>query len=132
MGRNGNGKKPRWGTLDPKLLDPSGGQVDQPAVLPGYEGVPFRGPIPNVKESDPFYRQPQIGSKVHIEILDLSNDEHLERYSKVSQMVANGFAKMSQERIEYDPDKKNWRVFVRWLEMYAYDPTKGNNYGRNR
>lgn len=132
MGRNGNGKKEQWGSIHPQLLDPTGGQMDAKPVLPGYEGVPFRGPIPNLKDTDPYHKQPQVSAKVHIEILDLTKPDHLERYEKVSQMVANGFAKMSQERIEYDPDKKNWRVFVRWLELFAYDPSKGHNHGRTR
>ena len=133
MGRNGGSGTKRWGKLDPRLLDPSGGQVDEPPIMPGYEGVPFRGSsIPHVKETDPYHMQPQIGSKVHVEILDLSDEKQLERYQKVCQMIANAFGKISQERIEYDDKKKNWRVFIRWLEMFAYDPKKGNDYGRYR
>ena len=128
MGRNG--KQHQWGTLDPKLLDPTGGQVHEAPILPGYDGVPFRGQIPNVKTTDPEYRQPQVGSVVHIEILDLTKDEHLKRYSEVCQMIANGFGKISQERIEFDNKKNNWIVFIRWLEMFAYDPSKGSNHGR--
>lgn len=130
MGRNG--KQQRWGTLDPQLLDPSGGQMHQSPVLPGYDGVPFRGPIPNVKETDPEHMQPQIGSKVHIEVFDLSDSDQLKRYRDACQMIANGFGKMSQERIEFNPTKKNWLVFIRWLELFAYDPAKGNNHGRSR
>jgi hypothetical protein len=129
MSRNG---KQRWGSLDPKLLDPTGGQMHQQPMLPGYDGVPYRGAIPNVKQLDPEHKQPQVGAKVHVEILDLSKDEDLKRYRDVCQMIANDFGKISQERIEFDDKKKNWLVFIRWLEMFAYDPAKGHDHGRYR
>lgn len=131
MGNNGNGKT-QWGRLDPNLLDPTGGQVNERPILPGFEGLPFRGSVPNIKETDPDHLQPQVGYKAHVEILDLSKPKELERYRDVCQMITNGFGQISQERIEYNKTKKSWLIFIRWLEGYTYDPSKGHNHGRYR
>jgi hypothetical protein len=106
--------------------------MDAPPILPGFQGVPYRGMIPDLKTEDPDHIQPQIGQKVHIEVLDLSKDPDLERYRIVSQMVANGFAVISKEDVRFVEESKNWRVFIRWLELFAYDPSKGLKNERDR
>ncbi len=120
-GKGGNGKA-SWGNFPQVLLDPTGGRAEQPPVLPGWNGRPFRGPVPHLKEDDPEHRQPQEAAKVHVDILDLSILKHRETYQKISQMVANGFALISFEERKYDPKKKNWRVLIRWFELFAYMP----------
>ena len=118
----------RWDELDEKLLDPTGGQMHKPPVFPGFEGLPFRGDVFSRKADDPEHMQPQIGAKAHVDVLDLSNEDHMKRYRKICQMVANGFAKISQERLDFDG--KKYVTFIRWLEMFAYNPKRGLNYGR--
>ena len=128
---NGNGKD-NWGNFPEVLIDPTKGKMDEPPVLPGWNGRPFRGPIPHLREGDP---EPKEGAKVHVDVLDLSKKEDLGKYRELSQMVANGFAMISFEKQEYDPVKKNWRVLVRWYEVFAYMPdavSRGIMYGHPR
>lgn len=129
-GGNGKTAEPvRWGSdpIEPELLDPSG-QAGEKSVLPGYDGYPFRGPIPLLRNDDPARRQPEIQTKVHVDILDLSKEPDMKRYRALCQMITNGFAQFSKEDVRYDEKKKNWRVFVRWLEYYTTLP-KGDAYG---
>lgn len=120
---NGNGKeRGSWGSFPDILIDPTGGRMDEKPVLPGWNGRPFRGPVPNLRADDPEHRQPQEAARVHVEVLDLSKPADLGKYQELSQMVANGFAMISFEKQEYDPAKKNWRVLVRWFEIFAYMP----------
>lgn len=124
---NGNSKARRnWGVIDPQLLDPHGA-MHKNVSLPGYEGVPFRGSVPDLRTSDPEQLQPQFGQKVHIEILELWDTKQLERYREICQVVANGFGAVSKEDTQYDNSKKNWRVFIRWLEYYTTVEKGGSN-----
>ena len=127
---NGNGKHPERPALpkaepkprfDPRLLDPTGA-AGKPLVFPGYEGVPFRGTVPNIKESDPDEQRPQLGMQVRVDILDLSKPEDLEYYGQISQMVGNGFAQISFEERQFIEEKKSWLVLLRWMLHFAYMP----------
>lgn len=97
--------------------------------MPGYDGLPFRGDVPDLKNDDPEHKLPQIGQTAHVEILDLSIKDQLKHYEEVCQLVANGFAAISKEDMQWDPKKKNWRVFLRWIE-YFMSIKKGGTNGR--
>jgi hypothetical protein len=105
--------------IDTRLLDP-GGVHGKPVVLPGVDGVPFRGRIPDLKDTDA--KQPEIGYETFVEILDLSKPEDLKHYEDIWQLISNQYALLSSEEKHYDPDRKNWRVFIRWALMYTYVP----------
>ena len=107
----------RWN----RLLDPHQTK-DKDFTLPGWDGMPFRGPIPYLKESDPDYRQPQVAYEPHVWILDLSLKEDLEDYRSVYQLVTNGAAVISAEERQYDQDSKNWRIFLRWALVFTHIP----------
>ena len=129
MTKSGNGKA-RWGSaaIDPVLVDPTG-QLNQRSILPGYDGVPFRGKVPELRRDDPTRVQPEIHQQVHIDVLDLSVEADMKRYRELCQTIANGFGQLSKEDMQYDTDKKCWRVFVRWLEFFSTTPkgmTNGN------
>ena len=127
---NGAVKQERW-QMEPKLLDPTDGQGRMEPKFPGWNGLPFRGEVPDRKEADPEHMQPKVAASAHVEVLDMSKVDDLKRYEEVSQMVTNGFAVMSFEERQYDEDTKNWRVFIRWGDLFAYNPEKGHNSGRS-
>ena len=102
-----------------ELLDPAG-VAHKPPVMPGIDGLPFRGPIPNLRETDPDHLRPQVGYEAHADILDLSIREDLQYYRDVFQVIAHGYAIMGAEDRQYDPEKKNWRVFLRWYEQFTH------------
>lgn len=114
----------RW-SIEGKLIDPSNGQRDMPAVFPGAEGLPFRGHIPDVKADDPEHLQPKQGCRVHVEILELDKEADRKRMANVYTLVANGTAVISAEEREYDPEIKSWRVLLRWADLFMYNPIKG-------
>ena len=122
-----NGKK--WSsTLDPVLVDPTG-NLHSGITMPGWDGLPFRGTIPDLKDGDP--KQPVQHQKVHIEILCLWVENDMKKYREICQVVANGYGLISKEDARYDEQKKNWRVFIRWLELFTA-MEKGTDNGRNR
>ncbi len=129
-GDNGDGNAA--GQLNVKLLDPTGGHIDAEPTFPGWEGLPFKGPPPDLKAGDPQFRQPQVGMKVHVEVLELSRPKDMRRYRTICQMVGNGYAQMSKEDMRYDEKAKHWRVFIRWLELFTFDPSRGNLHGYSR
>jgi len=114
----------RW-DIDGKLIDPSNGQRDMPAILPGMDGLPFRGHVPDLKNDDPDHMQPKQGVRAHVEILDMSDEKDRKRMADIYTMYSNGHAVISAEDREYDPETKNWRVFLRWADLYVYNPQRG-------
>ena len=104
------------------LLNPHDVDSDR-FIWPGWEGFPFRGDkVSFLKEGDSESRQPQISYEPFVWILDLSNEKDLRDYQDVYQLVVNNAAVISAEERQYDPDKKNWRVFLRWALVYAHMP----------
>ena len=115
----GHGVNGHYPPIPPELLDPTG-VMDGKAILPGHDGLPFRGPVPHLKEDDPDFRQPQIGMRMHVRVFDLSESKDMLYYEQVWQLVANGFATISNEDKQYDESKKNWRIFLRWVDLFTH------------
>jgi len=127
MSTGGNGKR-NWNSeaIDPVLVDPTG-NMHKGITMPGWDGVPFRGPVPDLKNDDPDHRQPVVGQKAHVEILELWDEKQLQHYRDICQVVANGYGAISKEDMQYDTKKCNWRVFIRWLEYFTTMGKDGNN-----
>lgn len=106
--------------LDTRLLGQQG--VKQQSTLPGHQGLPFRGPVPFIKEDDNEEKQPKVGYEVRVDIFELKDDEDRKYYSQVWQLASSGFAIISSEEKVYDVDVKNWRIFLRWALTYTYMP----------
>lgn len=123
----------RW-SIDRSLVDPSGGQRDLEPTMPGFNGLPFRGIPWDRKEKDPDYLQPQVGARVHVEILEMHKPEDRKRMEDIYAMFTNGTAVISAEERHWDEEIKSWRVFIRWADLYTYNPqaTKGRSYGSPR
>lgn len=103
-----------------KLVDPYS-IFAQPMVLPGIEGLPFRGSnIPDLKETDPDKFRPQTGMQIFANVLSLSEPSDLQYYQRILQLVGNGYAQISVEERKYDNAIKSWRVFIRWILYYHY------------
>ena len=120
----------RW-TIDNRLVDPSGGQRDMDVQFPGIDGLPFRGVPYDRKESDPTSMQPQVGARVHVEVLEMSEDTDRKRMEEIYTMFTNGNAVISAEERHWDEEIKSWRVFIRWADVYTFNPqaTKGHSNG---
>jgi len=86
-----------------------------------YEGLPYVGTPYDLKDKDPDDQKPQLAHKGQVAILDLSQEDDLQQYRHIVQRLADGKALHSAEERVYDPESKNWRVFIRWLEPF-YEP----------
>jgi len=122
--------KTRW-KLDSKLVDPSGGQRNMAPHLPGHDGLPFRGVPYDRKENDPSSMQPQVGARVHVEVLNMSEPDDRKRMEDIYTMFTNGNAVISAEERQWDDEIKSWRVLLRWADVYTFNPqaTKGHGNG---
>lgn len=109
----------KFRSIPMELIDPHG-VLNKPPVLPGMDGKPFRGSIPQLREND--VRRPTAASEVRIEVLRLDHEEDLAHYEKISQLCNNGMATMGTEERVYDDSIKSWRVLVRWAYDYTYLP----------
>lgn len=105
--------------IDKRLLDPHG-VSGAPFTLPGFDGFPFRGTVPDLKEQDS--RQPQLGAETHVDILDLSEEADLKAYRNIIQLVGNNYAAISAEERQWIAESQNWKVFIRWMLYYTYLP----------
>lgn len=112
--------------LDHRLVDPFR-LHRQSVTLPGLDGIPFRGPTPDLKEDDPDRKRPQLGARVDLRQLNLADPADMEAYKKIAQMVGNGYAQISFEERVYDESIKSWRVLIRWMEHYYFVPPSGRD-----
>mgnify|MGYP001206578732 CR=1 FL=1 len=107
--------------IPPELIDPDG-VMGKPFVYPGFQGKPFRGPIPDLKKGD--VAQPKMGMEGHAFIFDLSNPKHLEYYETIFHMAYNGRAAVGVDRVDYDPKTGTYRAFVRWAFLFTHMKTQ--------
>lgn len=122
-------EKERW-SISPKLVDPSGGQRNADPTFPGFDELPFRGEPMDRKEDDPEHLQPQRGARAHVEILEMDNPDDIKRMEDIYSMLATGTAIVSAEDRQWIPDKQTWRVFIRWADLYTYNPRATMRGGR--
>lgn len=60
---------------------------------------------------------------VRVEIFNLSNKEELNRYNIVWDGIAKGIYVLSKEDMQWIPEEKNWRVFLRYAIVVAEAPS---------
>lgn len=86
-----------------------------------YEGLPYRGPRLDIKESDPEQFKPALRHEVHVRLFKLSNEEDIVEYNKMWQAIADGKAVLSMEDIKHTGGA-NWLALVRWADLYYGAP----------
>lgn len=116
--------------IDPKLVDPFSIHR-QSVVFPGIDGIPFKGPPPNLKDTDPEHNQPQLAQQAKVKQLNLAEPKDMEQYQQIIQIIANGYGQISFEDRVYDESIKSWRVLIRWIEYFYHLPrVTGEGFGR--
>lgn len=86
-----------------------------------FMGLPYEGPVPDLKNDDPDWKQPQYRRRVQVEILNLNDTVDMGRYREISQKVGDSLAVISyEERVFTDSVAK---VLIRWFEPYYAAPT---------
>lgn len=116
-------------SFDPMLLSPTqGAPAGGTPRLPGWDGLPFYGQVPDMKNADGDHKKPQVGMRAHVDMFVLNVPEELKRYRDIMQLVANEYAKISFEDLRYDEAAKTWRILLRWVELFTFMP-KGHSNG---
>jgi hypothetical protein len=103
------------------LIDPHS-VLNKEFVFPGLGGLPFRGPVPAIKEDDPPEKRPQMGMQAFVKILELDDDEDMQTYMDIAQLVANNIAEISFEDRRWIEEKKNWKVLIRFTVIFYHMP----------
>ena len=107
--------------IPPEILDPHG-MLGRKDTLPGWEGIPFRGVVPQLKNDDPEQKQPREGFHAYTNVFRLDKQEDLEAYTKIKQVIANGFGMMGSEERQYDDSIKSWRIMICWWRVFSFVP----------
>lgn len=103
-----------------EMIDPHGA-LNQPEILPGMDGLPFRGKaIPNLKADDPMSARPQRAVQGHAAVFDLTNPEHLKYYQTLFHLVYNDRAVIGHSQVDFSPTTGKYMAFVRWGFVYCY------------
>lgn len=128
-GKNGNGT-----TAQDLSLANSGGLAELDRFPDGYgadrgdgyyyfkgiDGQRYRQPTA-LGPQPPDVKDPKKDLKEHIaarvRVFDLSDKDDLRDYQRILNDCANGYAQHAESDKHYDPDTKNWRVFMRWYEF---------------
>ena len=99
-----------------------------PRVVGSCDGVPFRvhpgQACPSLRNADPAHKQPSMVRDAQVRIFDLSDATQLQEYQQVWDAIAKGLAVYSAEERQFCEDTQNWRVFLRWANLF-YERPKG-------
>jgi hypothetical protein len=94
-------------------------------LFPGIDGIPFRTngtAPPNLKNDDPQAKQPILVQDAKVRIFDLADKEQLLAYEQVWFKIGRQVYKFSAEERQFLPDVKNWRILLRYSELYLEMP----------
>ncbi len=97
----------------PKIVDGGTG--------PTWEGVPYRGPVVTLKETDPPEKRPQIYQTLHTENFDMHNAEDRAAYDVILQNVQDRTARIVRE-LTRENTSDSWTILLTWAELYAALP----------
>lgn len=86
-----------------------------------FEGLPYRGPVIHLKETDDISQVLKLNQKLHVARLVLEDPKDMAEYERICQEINDGRAQQSFEERVYIPETKNWVVLVRWIEWW-YSP----------
>jgi hypothetical protein len=93
----------------------------------GMNGIPFRTKkqsVPHYKHDDPERSRPKAVQEVHTEVFDISDPKRLEEMNAVLNLCSRGAGRVMEKEVQYDPDIKNWRVFMMWAVFFYEDPSE--------
>lgn len=80
------------------------------------------GEAPDYKNNLPYRLKPQPMLDVHVDMLDLSNQEDMQYYSKIWRAVGYRVAMVISEDKQWIEDTRNWKVLIRWVIIGSMDP----------
>jgi hypothetical protein len=94
-------------------------------ILPGLNGIPFRGPtIPDLKSDDP--RQPVEVMDGGVKVFNLSIPEELAAYNQIWDLICKGVAFGFNEQITWSEKFQNYVVLVRFAGRFMEMPESLN------
>lgn len=104
-----------------KYFDEATDSQGNPLTWPGtVDNFPFRGPPGTLKQEE--FEQIPIVYDAKIDIFELPADK--EKYEYIIDKCANGKYILRHEKIDYDNEKKCYRILLSWLEVFGESPEK--------
>jgi|TARA_B100000809_G_scaffold204189_1_gene205506 hypothetical protein len=102
-----------------------GGQLHWPGTPAGF---PFRGrqvPTLTAEETEDI----PTAFDFHCRVFELWTADELKEYQQIRDRAANGWYQITHIERLFDEDKKNWRVYMEWNQIYGELPKgKSPNY----
>lgn len=83
-----------------------------------FEGIPYKGAPINLKSTDNVDDKLKLNQVLRVRRFDLEKSEDLEEYERVCQSIQDGHAQLSFEKMEYDPERRQWIVLLRWIDWW--------------
>lgn len=99
-------------------------------ILPGDNGIPYRTRLkemPMYKKDDPDHKKPALVNDIESEVLDLSNEDDMNKYREVLNKCSRGIARLvGPIEKHYDDTIKSWRVFITWTNYFYTHPAEAS------
>jgi hypothetical protein len=89
-------------------------------VSPNFDApIRYTGDTPLLKSTDKLEETGEVG----INIFTLADPIQLKQYQNICDNIAKDLYILSKEDLQWDPDAKNWIVFIRYIKrIYTADP----------
>lgn len=95
--------------------------------------IPFRGPSRLRRE--PLSQQAEVVRDFHVRVFSMDDEDDVERYEAVCDMIANERAKCTNIERQWMPQQESWKILMEWIEWYKEDTDKAKekrlNMGTN-
>ena len=88
--------------------------IEFPSFAKGIEVDPRLGKVPLVRKTDKPGDKPILTIEAFTEVLDLSDEDDLKKYSEIKTLCKNMKGEMMNLQIEWMEDVKNFKVLVEW------------------
>ena len=86
----------------------------------GIDGLKFRlrpgQPLPQIKDGDSL--KPQKCFDAYARVFDMGNPDDVKAYGQVWDAIGRGEMIMSHEQVQWAEMSQNFKVFLRWGEVY--------------
>jgi hypothetical protein len=87
-----------------------------------YKGLPYEGPVLNLKNDDPEHMKPRLVATVTVDTFLMDNKEDVKKYKAHMEDVGRGWAQVSLEDVQWIPSRETWKIFLRLMHQKFIEP----------
>ncbi len=81
--------------------------------IPFYTAKSFPNGAPDIRESEVIRR-----GTVEIYVFDMNIEDQMKAYANLQSDYARGRIDVSMEQVQWVPENKNWKIFLRIIRFY--------------